>query len=291
MTGVEAKHLITVIMAPVGLLALLLELWHYRGRQIFRASDACGNALLGGVAMVVEAAMYGLFVAGITSWCYEQRFATIPVNLWTVLLLAVLGDLCIYINHRLNHRVRLFWTAHALHHSSEFMNLTTAMRRSALTLFVGASWVTYLPLILIGFDPGWMMFVMAVNLIYQYFLHTQWVPKMHPVIEFIFNTPSHHRAHHARNACYIDRNYGGIFIVFDRMFGTFAEEVPNEPPEFGSLNHPDSSNPLWLTVHEVLALWHDMKSPGPLWQRLRHLWMPPEWQRPPQLQAGRVLQA
>jgi sterol desaturase/sphingolipid hydroxylase (fatty acid hydroxylase superfamily) len=284
MTGVEAKHLITVIMAPVGLLALILEIWHDRGRQagrtVYRAPDAWVNVLLGTSAMAMEAALYGLFVVGITDWVYQRRWASIPVNVGSVLLLFVLGDLCIYINHRLNHRVRAFWTTHALHHSSEYMNLTTAMRRSALTLFVGASWVTYLPLILVGFDPGWMMFVMAVNLIYQYFLHTQWVPRLPAPIEFIFNTPSHHRAHHARNACYIDRNYGGVLIIFDRLFGTFAAERANEPPDFGSLHPPNSFNPLWLTVHEGLALWRDMMQPGPCWERLQHLWRPPEWQRP-----------
>ncbi|MFT3856257.1 MAG: sterol desaturase family protein [Aquabacterium sp.] len=279
MTGLEAKELITIIGAFAGLLALVLEFWHYRGQSVFHGIDAWVNVLLGAVAMAVEATMYGLFAAAIVTWCHEQRVATIPSNVWTVLLLLVLGDLCIYVNHRLNHRVRFFWATHALHHSSEYMNLTTAMRRSALTLFVGASWVTYLPLVLIGFDPGWMMFVMAVNLIYQYFLHTQWVPRLHPLIEFIFNTPSHHRVHHARNAGYIDRNYGGILIIFDRMFGTFAQEESSQPPDYGAIHRPGSFNPLWLTVHEGLALWQDMKQPGPLWARLGHLWQPPEWVR------------
>jgi len=280
MTGLEAKHLLTAIMTPVGLLALILEIWRYRRGQVYRVPDAAVNVVLGALAVSVEAVLYGLFALGIVHWCYQHRIATIPVNAWSLLLLLVLGDLVYYVNHRLDHRVRLFWTTHMVHHSSEYMNFTTGMRRSALTLLVGASWVTYLPLILIGFDPGWMMFVLAVNLFYQYFLHTQWVPKLPAYIEFIFNTPSHHRAHHGRNARYLDRNYGGILILFDRLFGTFAQEVQQDLPDYGTLHRPDSYNPLWITVHEGLAMWHDMKQPGPWWQRLQHLWMPPEWQRP-----------
>jgi len=116
----------------------------------------------------------------------------------------------------------LFWCTHVVHHSSEHMNLTPSVRRSAFTLFAGASWITYLPLILVGFDPGWMMFV----------LHTQGIPKLHWLVEYIMCTPSHHRAHHARNPRYIYRNFGGTFIIFDRLFGTFAEEHADEPPEW-----------------------------------------------------------
>lgn len=280
MTGLEAKQLLMQGMLPLSALAIGLEWLRSRRTPAYQLNDTLSNLALGGAAMVVEAVLYGLFVLGITEWVHDLRVATIPVNGWTLALLYVLADFCLYINHRLNHRVRLFWCTHVVHHSSAHLNLTTAIRRSAFTLFAGASWVTYLPLILIGFDPGWMMCVLAVNLAYQFLLHTQSVPKLHWAIEYIMCTPSHHRAHHARNPRYIDRNYGGTFIVFDRLFGTFAEECTQDPLDYGSLNPPNTFNPIRLNLHEGLALWRALKQPGPLWPRLKHLWMPPEWPGP-----------
>ena len=283
MTGIEAKQLLMQAMGPLAVLAIALELLYFRRRRpVHELKDTLANLGLGAGAIVAETVLYGLFVFAITDWVYARRVATIPVNVGTVALLYVLADLGLYINHRLNHRVRLFWCTHVVHHSSEHMNLTTSVRRSAFTLFAGASWITYLPLIVVGFDPGWMMFVLAVNLAYQFVLHTQGIPKLHWLVEYIMCTPSHHRAHHARNARYIDRNFGGTFIIFDRLFGTFAEEHADEPPDYGAVRRPHTFNPITLSLQEGVALWRAVRQPGPLRQRLRHLWKPPEWQRPQQ---------
>ena len=159
------------------------------------------------------------------------------------------------------------------------MNFTTASRQSALYFFAGY-WVFYIPLVWLGYEPVWVLFMYSLNLAYQFFIHTQWIPKLHPWIEFIFDTPSNHRAHHGRNARYIDRNYGGVLIIFDRMFGTYAEEVDEDPVDYGITRQVHSYNPIWLNLHEWVDMFRDVMKPGPLWLRLKHLWMPPEWVRP-----------
>ena len=121
--------------------------------------------------------------------------------------------------------------------------------------------------------------MLTVNLTYQYFIHTQWIGKLHPAIEFVFNTPSHHRAHHGRNAEYIDRNYGGILILYDRLFGTFVEEKEDVPVEYGITRPVNSHNPITLTLHEAVDMFRDAARPGPLKKRLKHFWAPPEWRR------------
>src|SRR5699024_9965623 len=175
-----------------------------------------------------------------------------------------------------SHRIRWFWAAHITHHSSERMNFSTAMRQNATNIFNG-NWVFLLPLALIGFNPIWLGVCYALSLVYQFFIHTTLVGKLHPAIEFVFNTPSHHRVHHGKNRGYIDTNYGGVLIIFDRLFGTFRAET--ETPEFGITTPVQSKNLIVLWCHEYAALFSDMRKKGSLWQRLGHLWRPPEWQR------------
>jgi sterol desaturase/sphingolipid hydroxylase (fatty acid hydroxylase superfamily) len=185
-------------------------------------------------------------------------------------------EFCYYWFHRASHRIRWFWCAHVVHHGSEHMNFSTAMRQSWLYGIAG-NWLFYLPMVWVGFEPRWVLFALSCNLAYQFFVHTQWVDKLPAPIEYLFNTPSHHRAHHGRNPRYIDRNYGGTLIVFDRLFGTFVDET--EAVDYGLVRPVHSHNPLWLTVHEWVAMGRDMAQPGPLRERLQHLWAPPEWAR------------
>ena len=156
------------------------------------------------------------------------------------------------------------------------MNFTTAMRQSWLYSFAG-NWLFYTPLVWLGFEPRWVLFALSINLAYQFFVHTQWIGQLPAPIEFIFNTPSHHRAHHGRNPRYIDKNYGGTLIVFDRLFGTFVPET--EAPDYGLVRQVRSHNPIWLTIHEWVAMLRDMARPGRWQERLKHAWAPPEWER------------
>src|SRR5690606_25537878 len=130
------------------------------------------------------------------------------------------------------------------------------------------------------FNPVWIGIAYALSLVYQFFIHTTLVGRFHPAIEWLFNTPSHHRVHHGRNPGYIDRNYGGVLIIWDRLFGTFVDEDALDPPEYGITNPVPSKNLLTLWTHEYRDIFRDMRQKGSLWTRLQHLWRPPEWERP-----------
>jgi hypothetical protein len=175
---------------------------------------------------------------------------------WVWLTAFVLYDFCYYWKHRLGHEMNILWAAHVVHHSSEEYNLTTALRQSSSSLF---SWIFYLPMALLGFDPILLITVGSLNLIYQFWVHTRHIPKL-GWYEWVFVTPSNHRVHHAQNQIYIDRNYGGVFIVWDRLFGSFQEELDSEPPIYGIRKALKSWNPLWANVHVYAQLckdcWH-----------------------------------
>jgi sterol desaturase/sphingolipid hydroxylase (fatty acid hydroxylase superfamily) len=272
------RELTLLSLVPVFVLFLAAEAWHFRGRGRFHLPDTAASLSLGGLYLLADAILLTFLVLAVYGLVYEHRLFTIELTPLTGVLLFALVEFCYYGFHRASHRIRWFWIAHVAHHSSEYMNFGTAMRQSPLYSVVG-NWLFYLPVVWLGFAPEAVLFMLAANLIYQYFIHTEWVGRLHPVVEFIFNTPSHHRAHHGRNPRYIDRNYGGIVILFDRLFGTFVDESTDEPVDYGITTPPASFNPLWLSVHELVALVRDMARPGPPGLRLKHLWAPPEWQR------------
>lgn len=275
----DAKALFLVAMLPIFALTIVLEAWRFRGTDIYSLKDSVASMTLGASYVLLEVVVNALFVYAVLDWVYSYRVMTISMNAWTFLLLFVLVDFLFYVYHYTAHKVRWFWATHVVHHASEHMNFTTAGRQSTLYAFSGL-FLFFLPAALLGFAPEWGLFALAVNLSYQWFIHTQWVKKLPRVIEFIFNTPSHHRVHHGRNPEYIDRNFGGTLIIWDRLFGTFVEEREDLPPEYGITRQIHSYNPVTLTLHEFIALFRDMAKPGPLWLRLKHLWATPEWQRP-----------
>jgi sterol desaturase/sphingolipid hydroxylase (fatty acid hydroxylase superfamily) len=169
---------------------------------------------------------------------------------WEWVLLFILEDLCFYCFHRSSHKISVLWAAHVPHHSSERFNLSVAMRQT-WTPFVAVPF--WLPLLLLGFDPLMVMTVQMVSLFYQLFLHTQAVPSLGP-LEYVFNTPMHHRLHHGVNKPYLDTNFGGILILWDRLFGSFARALPEEPVRFGIRPALDSHNPLRVAFHEWMNL-------------------------------------
>jgi sterol desaturase/sphingolipid hydroxylase (fatty acid hydroxylase superfamily) len=144
------------------------------------------------------------------------------------------------------------WATHSVHHSAGQMTLLASIRLGWTNLF-SAGWVCYAPLVFAGFDPRMIAVLLAVNLRYQFFLHTEAVGRLGP-LEWVFNTPSHHRVHHGTNPCYLDRNYGGVLIVFDRLFGSFAAERPDEPVRYGLAHRAPSHNPLKIAFGEWAAL-------------------------------------
>lgn len=275
---VDTKQWLLFALFPLFLIVAAAEAWHYKRSDIYKLKDSLASITLGGAYLLFEVILYGLFVWAIFDWVYQFKLMTININVFSFLLLYILVDFFFYLYHFTAHKVRYFWAGHVVHHASEHMNFTTAMRQSALYP-LSCIWAFFLPVTIIGFEREWVFFALALNLAYQYFLHTQWVDKFPSVIELIFNTPSHHRVHHGRNDRYIDRNFAGTFIIWDRMFGTFTEEDPLEKPDYGITRQIYSYNPVRLTMHEWADMYADISKPGPWHLKLKHLWASPEWRR------------
>ncbi|HEX5312978.1 sterol desaturase family protein [Aquabacterium sp.] len=265
-------------LTPLFVLVVALEWWRFRKTRIYDWRDSLASMNLGGAYMLVDVLWVVAVILPAMDWVYAHRLTTIEVTPLSFVALYLGVEFCYYWFHRASHRIRWFWAAHVVHHASEHMNFTTAMRQSWLYSFAG-NWLFYVPMAWIGFDPRWVLFALSANLAYQFFIHTQWVDRLPAWVEGVFNTPSHHRAHHGRNPQYIDHNYGGTLIVFDRLFGTFVEE--DAPVEYGIVRQVHSHNVLWLTVHEWVDMIRDVLQPGPLATRLKHIWAPPEWTRTP----------
>ncbi|NVD35948.1 sterol desaturase family protein [Marinobacter lutaoensis] len=278
--ALDERQLIFVVATPV---FIAVTLWEYgKIRHDPRRMDpreAVRNFALGAGYQLTELLFAGVLAFPVYALCYHHRLFDPELN-WTTAALTFLGvDVCFYWMHRASHRMRWFWAAHVVHHSSERMNFSTAMRQNATNIFNG-NWLFYLPLAWLGLNPVWIGVAYAGSLVYQFFIHTTLVGRLPPWLEWLFNTPSHHRVHHGRNPGYIDRNYGGILILWDRLFGTFVDEDENAPPEYGITRPVPSNNLLVLWTHEYVDLFRDMSRPGSVWSRLGHLWKPPEWQRP-----------
>jgi sterol desaturase/sphingolipid hydroxylase (fatty acid hydroxylase superfamily) len=192
------------------------------------------------------------------------------VGAWVLLFFA--EDLCYYGYHRVHHESRFFWASHVVHHSSEHYNLSTALRQPWL---VPTSWPFWAPLALLGFHPAMIFVQQGLNLLYQYWIHTEAIVKLPRPFEWLFNTPSHHRVHHGANPRYLDKNYAGILMLWDRLFGTFEPET--EKPVYGLTKNLQTYNPLRIATHEVAAILRDAKKPGPLSQRLGYIFRNPAW--------------
>jgi sterol desaturase/sphingolipid hydroxylase (fatty acid hydroxylase superfamily) len=277
---VEHPELLLLALAPVFFVCILFEwLWGDRGNKLpnsakYRPAEVACNFVLAGMHQGADL-LTGLLVASVYLSLFDWRLFDIDMNWKTFLLLMVAQDFCYYWFHRGSHRIRWMWAAHVVHHSSENMNFSTAFRQSLMYPLAGM-WVFWLPLVVIGFDPNWVIFVVLLNLGLQFFVHTQAVKSLGP-LEWIINTPSHHRVHHGRNPQYIDKNYAGILIIWDRLFGTYEKEV--ETVEYGITKPVNSFNPIKVTFSE----WRDMFAEAfsanlSLTRRLKILFAPPATQ-------------
>ncbi|MFI1166936.1 sterol desaturase family protein [Streptomyces sp. NPDC020801] len=191
---------------------------------------------------------------------------------WTWILLFFADDLAYYAFHRAHHRVRVLWAGHVVHHSSVRFNLSTALRQSWTPMTTLPFW---LPLALLGIQPWMILLQQSISLVYQFFLHTERVDRLWRPIEWVLNTPSHHRVHHASNNVYLDRNYGGVLIVWDRLFGSFEPE--GERVVYGLTKNIDTYNPLRVAFHEYTAAWRDVRGARRWRDKAGHLLGPPGW--------------
>ena len=266
-----------VLSIPIFFTLIGLEVaWdQLKGRGLYRLGDSLANIGCGIMdqstglfSKVLVVAAYTAMFHLTTAWRPWELQATPAV--WVATF--VLSDLAYYWAHRLSHGVNILWIGHVVHHQSEDYNLAVALRQSVLQKVL-LMWV-YWPLALAGFPPEIFLTCMAVNLLYQFWIHTELIDTLGP-LEWVMNTPSHHRVHHGRNPEYIDRNHAGVFIVWDRMFGTFQKELVK--PTYGITRPTDTFNPVHAQWKPVVDLWNDLKR-IPNWRdRLRFLFAAPGW--------------
>jgi sterol desaturase/sphingolipid hydroxylase (fatty acid hydroxylase superfamily) len=243
---------------PVFIIAIIVEMFAIRAgvRGDYDWRDTA-TSLAMGFGNTFAAILFGAFVVGAGVWLYQFRLFDIPVTWWSIALAFIGEDFAYYWFHRTAHRIRWFWASHVVHHSSQHYNLSTALRQTWTGQF-SLSFAFRLPLFLIGFDPKLILFCAGLNLVYQFFIHTETVRRLPGPVEWLFNTPSHHRAHHGTNPRYLDRNFGGVFIVWDRLFGTFEAERDDEPVRYGIIRNLASFNPVWVATHEWIAIGRDV---------------------------------
>ncbi len=268
---------------PVFAICIAVEAWFYAWDARNDRREAVGKGYLSvdtrtsisaGLGSVVSMFAFKLLTFGIFTSIYVYLAPWhLPMNTWwSWILIILLVDLAWYCNHRFSHRVRIGWAAHQMHHSSIFFNLGTALRQkwNPWTEFL-----FWLPLPLLGVPPIMIYGVFGFNLIYQFFVHTERVGKLWGPIELIFNTPSHHRVHHGSDSIYLDRNYAGIFIIWDRLFGTFQKEIFT--PKYGLTKDVDSYNLFFLQYHEYGNIWRDVRNARGLRAKLGFIFGPPGW--------------
>lgn len=252
-----------------------LEIWIDRRRRLglYRFADAVTDLGCGVSQQVMQIFLRGALLLGYL-WVYEHlRVAHLPVDAWWTWGVAIVGvDFAYYWFHRASHRMNFIWATHVVHHQSEEYNLAVALRQSMLQGLLAAPF--YVPLALLGVPP--LVFVAAATLdtLYQFWIHTRTIGKLGP-LEWVLNTPSHHRVHHGINPKYIDRNYAGIFIVWDRMFGSFQEE--EEEPAYGTVKPLSSWNPLWANVEQWIHIGRMARATRRWRDKLAVWFMPPEW--------------
>ncbi|GGI92130.1 fatty acid hydroxylase [Polymorphobacter multimanifer] len=247
------------LAVPAFIIAMMLEMFMIRAgvrggqRGQYEWRDT-GTSLAMGFGNTMVAVLVGGGIVASMRWLAGFALFDIPLVWWVVPLCFVAEDFAYYWFHRTAHRVRWFWASHIIHHSSQHYNLSTALRQT-WTGWLSLSFVFRMPLLLLGFPVEMVLFCAGLNLVYQFFIHTEVIDKLPFGMEGWLNSPSHHRVHHGTNPQYLDRNYGGVFIVWDRMFGTFEPEV--EKPRYGIIHNLASFNPLWVAVHEWTGIARD----------------------------------
>lgn len=277
-TAEFAKDDLIYIFLPVFLLALIFELVlnHKKNLNLFQRDDT--KASLWMLMMMVVVDIIPKFVV-FAAFYYLHGIS--PLNdivqrqWWAWLVLFFLDDIIYYCFHRANHEVRFFWAGHIPHHSAIKMNFATALRQG-----VGErvhKYLFWLPLPLLGFDALMVFTMMSVNLFYQFWLHTELIKRLPRWFEFIFNTPSHHRVHHASNIRYLDCNHGGVFILWDRLFGSFSQEVEHDKVIYGLTENIKEFGPIHVATHEYQAIFKDVRRANHWKDKLNYLLKSPGW--------------
>ena len=253
-------HKLVYYFYPIFLAAIAIEMFlsrHHRNQIYSWRESLTSLAIFLGHHLIQL--LFVFIPTGLLTFAWQHRIYTIPLNRWwSFPLLFIALEFCYYWHHRAAHEIRWVWATHAVHHSAQHFNLSAAYRLG-WTSWLSGNALFFMPLSWLGFPPTAVAIGLALNLLYQFWIHTELIPKL-GILEWVLNTPSHHRIHHASNPEYLDRNYGGVLITFDRLFGTFAEEKTDCELTYG-LTHPiRSANPLKIILHEWTRIFRDLVS-------------------------------
>ncbi|MFN8126750.1 MAG: sterol desaturase family protein [Candidatus Nanopelagicales bacterium] len=275
----------TVVAIPLYIVTMAIEIllvWRRprEGERGYAAKDSATSIIMGLGSLVIAAVLATIqlgFLLFFSRFAVADLGAGTSSSSWLVqaatwIALFVLVDFCYYWFHRVHHETRLFWAAHVTHHSSRHYNLSTALRQSWTPL---TSWIFYVPVMLVGFSPAQFAFAYSLNLIYQYWIHTERIRHLPRPVEYVFNTPSHHRVHHGSNPEYLDTNYGGILIIWDRMFGSFVPE--DRAVDYGLTKNIETYNPVRVAWHEFAAIARDVRRADSWRERVAYVFGRPGW--------------
>lgn len=263
---------------PIFFLAVFVEaIWSARSnRGLYEGRDFVASQCMLAASVLIEVVPKTLLIVvmfELHDWSPLRDVVGRQPWAWGVLFL--LDDFTYYWFHRLNHEVRFFWAGHVNHHSSEYMNLGTALRQGVVERTYKL--IFWLWIAALGFDPGMILLMMGLNLTYQFWAHTEAVGRLPAWFEAVFNTPSHHRVHHGSNTRYLDRNHAGVLIVWDKLFGTFSPELDEEPVVYGLTKNLGTTHPWTVLVHGHVELVRDMLRAGNLRDALRYVFDAPGW--------------
>jgi sterol desaturase/sphingolipid hydroxylase (fatty acid hydroxylase superfamily) len=265
------------LATPFFILTVILEIVLARFRKLdarYETKDTAVSLFMGLGSSIAGLATAGASFA-VALWIYQHRLFDISMTaIWAWVAVFLLEDLTYYWFHRISHERRFWWAAHVNHHSSQHYNLSTALRQT-WTGGVAGTWTLWLPLSFLGFPPAMVAIQKGISLVYQYWIHTEAIRRLPRWFEAVFNTPSHHRVHHARNPRYLDRNYAGILIVWDKLFGTFQPELDEEPCRYGLVKNLGTFNIVRVAFHEWIGILQDVvRSPR---HALGYIFGPPGW--------------
>lgn len=253
---------------------ILLSNWQHKNLYSFK--ETFKNVYLTMMNASLDVVLRSAFYLTVLTWCYSNHFFTIENVYLYWFLLFIFEDLAIYVEHYVDHHSRIFWAVHVTHHSSEEFNLTTGFRSSVFQPVY--RFVYFIPLTFMGFHPLDIVLMYSLTQTYGILLHTQYVKKMPKWFEAIFVSPSHHRVHHGSNLVYLDKNMGMCLIIWDKIFGTFQEELEEEPVKYGITKPIENfNNPINVVFHEWREIWQDLKKDTSWKVRLKYLFMPPGW--------------
>jgi sterol desaturase/sphingolipid hydroxylase (fatty acid hydroxylase superfamily) len=273
----ETLGTLALVLLPLVLSAALVEgLWLSRKRQQRYDWKEWATSLADITVRRLLALVPYSLTAPVFAWAYEHRLFTLsPDSVGGVLLLFVSLEFFYYWFHRSSHTVRWFWNTHSVHHSPNHFTLAAAYRLGWLGKFAGAT-IFFTPMALLGFEPTTILVALQLNLLYQFWIHAEWIPKLGG-LEFVLNTPSAHRVHHASNPEYLDANYGGVLIVFDRLFGTYIAERDDVPCRYGLVTPVTTYNPVRINFQPWIGMAKDVASARSLGEAWMFLFGAPGW--------------